>query len=49
MRIAAPQTARKELYAKLGRSLPSILAVAYVNQKRKARSGNDQLVNAGTC
>lgn len=47
MRIVAPQSARKELYAKLGKSLPSIFAAAYVNQKRTARSGNEQTVNAG--
>lgn len=47
MRIAAPATARKELYTKLGKSLPSVLAMTYVNQTRKTRGGNDQMINAG--
>lgn len=47
MRIAAPATARQELYAKLGVTLPSIIAMTYVYQSRKLKNGADQTVNAG--
>lgn len=47
MRIASPPTARQELYEKLGTHLPSILAMTYVHQSRKLKTGQDQLVDAG--
>lgn len=47
MRIASPATARQELYAKLGTTLPSIIAGTYVHQQRTMKNGDEQNVNAG--
>ncbi|MBS1986373.1 hypothetical protein JST99_00360 [Candidatus Dependentiae bacterium] len=47
LRIAAPTTARQELYAKQGLKLPSILAGTYVHQRRTLNSGNRHTINAG--
>ena len=47
MRIAAPASARQELYAKLGATLHSIIAGTYVHQERTMKNGDEQNVNAG--
>lgn len=47
MRIAAPPTARQELYTKLGVTLPSIIVMSYVHQSRTTKKGAEQKVNAG--
>jgi hypothetical protein len=47
MRIVAPATGRQELYKKLGTTLPSIMAITYLNQSRTVKNGNKQNVKAG--
>lgn len=47
LRIAAPASARQEIYTKVGKTLDSIFLGTYVHQSRKVRNGNAQLLDAG--
>lgn len=47
LRIAAPASARQEIYEKLGQTLHSILLGTYVHQSRTVRNGNAQALDAG--